>query len=349
MGFELRVLKANHGDSILISGNFDGQYRNILIDGGPSKAFEYQNIAGDLKKALTRIKEKNQCIDLLILTHVDDDHIDGLLSGFKKNGFLGDMTKEVWFNSGKLIFEHFEESYDDSNLVLLKPLPGSNTSIGQGVKFEEYLEELHIWYHPLIKSGDHLEKFGIKFQILSPSIDKLGKLLVKWEKEHPDTLTSSSQNDYEQSFSDLLDNDEFEEDNSIHNGSSIAFIFEYEQKSILFLGDAPPSTVVESLMTLGYTEGNPLRLDYMKVSHHGSKANTNDELLKLVECDNFIISTDGSKHNLPNKKTIARIVRAFPTANLIFNYYHLVDKIFTIDELNDEEFTANSCEEIIAL
>ena len=43
----------------------------------------------------------------------------------------------------------------------------------------------------------------------------------------------------------------------------------------------------------------PLKIDYVKVSHHGSKANTNDELLSLLDCNNFIISANGRHHGLP--------------------------------------------------
>jgi len=349
MGFEFRILQAHHGDSILISCEFDDQPRNVLIDGGPPKTFKYQHAEGSLKKTLRAIKANNQKIDLLILTHVDDDHIGGLLAGFKNKGLLEELTQEVWFNSGKLIFNSFNEPLDETNLVTLEPKAGNKTSITQGIKLEEHLEKLEIWDHPLIKSGDILEKFGITFKVLSPSTEKLSKLLVKWEREHPETITSSGETDYSLSFSELLDNDKFNEDQSIHNGSSIAFILETQQKSILFLGDAHPSVVIDSLTKLGYSVDNPLNIDYMKISHHGSKANTNSELLELITCKNFIISTNGLSHKLPNKKTLARIVQHFPTANLMFNYPHLIKQIFTPDELHMATFSVSECTEVICL
>ncbi len=350
MAFELQVLKAHHGDCLLISGEFDGQHRNILIDGGPAKTFALSNHQQQpLQKLLLAIKNKNQKIDLLILTHVDDDHIGGLLAAFKKKGFLDELTEEVWFNSGKLIFNEFNQQYDETNQVKLKPSPGNLTSIAQGVTFEKTIEDLGIWKKQLIRAGDVRNVFGTKFTILSPNNEKLKKLLITWKKKKPSSLTASDDDDYHYSIEQLLNDDKFKEDGSPHNGSSIAFIFEFAGKSLLFLGDAHPSPVIAQLKTLKYSEQNPLQLDYMKVSHHGSKANTNNELLKLINCNNFIISTNGLKHKLPHKLTLARIIKRFPHANLMFNYPNLIGKVFPDDDLSNATFTPTSCDEVIKL
>ncbi|MDO6776232.1 MBL fold metallo-hydrolase [Shewanella sp. 3_MG-2023] len=349
MAIELNILQAEHGDSIAISYEFEGEIKNILIDGGPAQAFEVQHTPRPLKLFLNNIKSKNQKIDLLVLTHVDDDHIGGLLAGFNKSGYLTDLTKEVWFNSGKLIFNHFDKPLDDSNTVKLKNSSGNNTSIGQGIKLEEYLIDKKIWSHDLIKTGDEIDWFGSKFKILSPSLAKLEKLLVKWVKETPNANTSGQNNDYQNSIEQLLADDDFEEDKSIHNGSSLAFIFECHDKSILFLGDAHPSVVIESLESLGYSKDNPLKIDYVKVSHHGSKANTNNELLQFIECENFIISANGKHHRLPNKLVLARIINRFPTANLMFNYPDLINRIFTEEERKEATYSTSSCEGTIQI
>ena len=41
--------------------------------------------------SLVKMKSQGHKIDLLILTHVDDDHIAGILAGFKQN----DVTKRT--------------------------------------------------------------------------------------------------------------------------------------------------------------------------------------------------------------------------------------------------------------
>lgn len=109
---------------------------------------------------------------------------------------------------------------------------------------------------------------------------------------------------------------------------------------MLFLGDSHPSVVVGSLVRL---EQKKQKFDYVKVSHHASKANTSDELLDLIDCENYIISSDGSFHGLPNKEAIVRIINKNDFSNIFFNYPELIEKIFTDNELNSEKF---SCQEI---
>ena len=65
------------------------------------------------------------------------------------------------------------------------------------------------------------------------------------------------------------------------NGSSIAFILESDNKKYIFLGDAHPSVVIDSLKSIGTTKSNPLEVELLKVSHHSSSYNTNEELLSL--------------------------------------------------------------------
>ncbi|WP_046405244.1 MBL fold metallo-hydrolase, partial [Odoribacter sp. N15.MGS-14] len=103
---ELKLLPVSNGDSIhLRFSDQDGIMRNILIDGGPAKAYEYLNSKkkkeeGALKELINFIRAKNEQIDLLILTHIDDDHIGGILRWFEDSLNLNDLVKEVWFNSG---------------------------------------------------------------------------------------------------------------------------------------------------------------------------------------------------------------------------------------------------------
>jgi hypothetical protein len=337
MEFRFKVLQAGHGDSILIQGDFDGQPRNILVDGGPSKTYQYGVFPGALKKELQKIEQNGQRIDLLILSHIDDDHIDGLLCGFRNKGPLQRLTDKVWFNSGKLIFEHFNKPFDGSNLVYL---PGNNsvvgeetlTSVSQGVNFESVIESQGIWDRKLILAGQELVEFGIKFTILSPTEDKLQRLLTEWKRKSPDSLTASKKSDYDEKFDEILLNDHFEEDRSKSNGSSIAFIFEYNDKKLLLLGDAHNEVIVKSLKDLGHDDKNPLECDYVKLSHHGSKKNTSYELLNLLKCQNFIFSSNTDIHKLPNKTTIARIAKYQPEANLLFNYPNIIeDYIFKND------------------
>lgn len=339
---KIDFLQANHGDSVLVSYQSNGENRNILIDGGSSATYSSRSGRhiryGSLKKSIEAIKDKNEKIDLLVLTHVDDDHIAGILKWFESYEFSADLINKVWFNAGKLINKQFQKNLENDNNIELAIYNSSNTSIGQGITFEERITEHNLWYEKIIKAGDVFEELGAKFTILSPSEDELKKLLIKWEKEAPDTLTSGRENDYIKTLEELMSTDEFKEDASIHNGSSIAFLLEIEDKKILLLADAFPSVVSQSLESLGYSIENPLKVDIVKLSHHGSKGNTGNELLDLIDCEKFVISTNGAKHALPNKRTLARIIKKKPCCKFYFNYPELIEQIFTEEEIENRNF-----------
>lgn len=340
MSFQFKVLKAEHGDSMLIKGIlFEGRYRNILIDGGPSQTFKRKKKKGQLLKELELIKSENQKIDLLILTHVDDDHIAGLLKGFKNDGILSELTERVWFNSGSIIDAEFNNAVDPSHLVEFNyssiPDDCFYTSIKQGISFEDVISRKKIWQEGLILAGDNCQLFGASFRVLSPNMEKLKKLLVKWEKEQSQALTGSAQGDYHIPLKQLIDEEKnFQEDSTIHNGSSIAFIFEYENIKLLLLGDAHNDIIVEEIKKMGYSKEKPLHIDFVKLSHHGSKYNTSPELLKLIDCHSYIVSSNTLRFNLPDKTTIARIAKYKPNSTIYFNYPDVIDeKIFSKADL----------------
>jgi hypothetical protein len=79
---------------------------------------------------------------------------------------------------------------------------------------------------------------------------------------------------------------------------------------VLLGADAHPGAIETSLRSLGASEASRYKLDCFKVSHHGSKANTSPELLKIIDCTCFAFSTDGSRHGHPDPEAIARILTA---------------------------------------
>jgi beta-lactamase superfamily II metal-dependent hydrolase len=114
----------------------------------------------------------------------------------------------------------------------------------------------------------------------------------------------------------------FETDTTKPNGAAIAFLAEYDRKKILMGADSHPDLIESSLRALGFSEKKKLRLDCLKVSHHGSKANTSPSLLKIIDCTRFAFSTDGTRHGHPNPELIARILVNDPSRKkfLIFNF-----------------------------
>lgn len=177
---------------------------------------------------------------------------------------------------------------------------------------------------------------AVNFEIISPNQEKLNALKKFWKKElyklgFRDKITNDPLFDDAFEFlllkekekylprdekkiskkilsiDDLLQK-EFYEDKSVTNGSSIAFVIETEQKRMLFLGDAHPTLISKEIEKRYQDQEFPIYFDLIKVSHHGSFSNNSPELLSLIDSQNFLISTDGTKHKHPDISTLAWII-----------------------------------------
>jgi beta-lactamase superfamily II metal-dependent hydrolase len=292
---KIKFLQAFNGDSIWISFLGNESLCNIIIDGGIGDTYQDKlRRTGELYEILNSIRDKKQNIDLLVLTHFDDDHIGGILRWLNQDKEASKLIKKVWFNSGKEIAKELATGENkDLNIEIKEDKDDFFTSPKQGIKFEEYLSKNYLWDGKLIKQGDGINLGELKFKILSPDMENLKELLELYEKEK-DYFTSGSDFDFTTPLKDFIEEEstpefKFKEDKSVPNGNSIAFIMEYRDKKFLFLGDAHPSIVIEGLKKFGFDEKNPLKVELMKVSHHGSKHNTNLELLTIVKTNNYII------------------------------------------------------------
>jgi beta-lactamase superfamily II metal-dependent hydrolase len=299
---QLVILPANNGDAIIVK-TFDksGKPFNMVIDGGPAGTYEQC-----LKRELRLLPH----IDIMILTHIDSDHIGGLIKYVKNPLFDPNQVKKYWFNSKNIKFTKW----------------GDNISTGQAKTFEELLIDIGCikdkWAENVTTATNCTLSDGINIDIISPSEEILEKLFERWpdlsaeyEKKLKDLAISSLKPSQipRGSLKNLALSDDTPQKNifeDLVNSSSIAFILKTFDMSVLFLGDAHPHFIEESLRSKNYSKDNKLKIDYVKISHHGSKNNTTNNLLDMIDCENFIISTNGgsSSHTHPDRETIARII-----------------------------------------
>ena len=92
MLFSLEALKAQHGDCLLL--HWGKPARLIVIDGGPSKVFR-NSLAPRLEQLRKqRVGEDASLpVDMLMVSHIDDDHIAGVLGLTKR--LIEEMDDEV--------------------------------------------------------------------------------------------------------------------------------------------------------------------------------------------------------------------------------------------------------------
>lgn len=339
---QLKSLKAQNGDSFLISFvDENSMPKNILIDGGREAAYydSSSNSHGDLKSEIDAIRARKENIDLLILTHIDNDHICGLLKWFEMDTEAYKLIKKVWFNSGKSIAEFLKKPENKDLEVGLKIFKSAETGVKEALDFEKYLINNNIWERKIILKSQTYNDSGVQINVLSPSRNQLKRLLEEYKEVTGDSAyTSGKGSDWNtplKSFIEEGKNFTFSQDSSVKNGSSISFIISISGKSFLFLADSHPNEVIKSLKSLGYSKENPLKVDAMTVAHHGSKSNTSGKLLELIETNNYLISTDSTGHNHPHKQTLARIVNRTPNAILHFNYQYVKEKIMLEQDFTD--------------
>ncbi|WP_066223720.1 ComEC/Rec2 family competence protein [Formosa haliotis] len=311
---ELNILPANNGDSILIK-TYD-KNRNeviILIDGGTPTTFKYS-----LKKHLKEIAK----IDLLVLTHIDNDHIGGL-KNFFKNGLIEKIEiGEIWYNQPDA---EFYESRSEKAIISVPQAEDWKALIKEkknGVAIKEITTENRI-----INIKD------LEFTILSPTSEIINKLYKAWLKKRNKPIEKAIKSQIsicKPSFSKSLEElnkidfkPEKSIDNDIYNSSSIAFLLRCPDLSLLLLADSRAEVIIDNLKNMDYSESTPVEVDFVKVSHHGSLNNTSQDLLSLIKSNNYIISTNGgtSKHKHPSRETIARIVCKKNRNDDILNIY----------------------------
>jgi beta-lactamase superfamily II metal-dependent hydrolase len=333
------MLPAGHGDSLLVTYGEPAAPHHILIDGGPYYTYSDGAFAErtTLSERVQKLIEAGFPLDLLVITHIDADHIEGavkLLANWPKNLKLA----EVWFNA----WRHLKHDPGD----LLGPVQGEMLSAliqKRGLDWNQALSGRAIAVVPDETLSPIELPGGMKLTLLSPTPVELAALRRTWEtglqeagldpdspkaalerlKKDPrlrpddiDDLLGERQLDVE-----ALAEASFESDAGPANGTSIAFIAEFEGKRCLFAGDAHPAVLEASIRQwLHERSESSLRLDAFKLPHHGSKNNLSPKLLELVECKRFLISTNGRYFGHPDEEALARIVVHGGEPILCFNY-----------------------------
>ena len=87
MRFSLDVIRARKGDCLMVHYGTKAQPRLMMIDGGPSKVYKphLRPRIAQIRAARGLDDNTSLPVDVLMVSHLDDDHIKGVL----------DLTKEL--------------------------------------------------------------------------------------------------------------------------------------------------------------------------------------------------------------------------------------------------------------
>ena len=320
--FRLTMLPASEGDSLILSyGATSDKLRHIVIDGGRKATWPR------LKTELATIAGRGETVELLLLSHIDADHIDGLLE-LAEDPHLPLTPAAVWYNG-------FDQLMAMANGSKLKPF-GFNAA-------DAYSKTLAAKGWPLNTafSGHAIyteavsEPFAfadLKLTLISPNRAKLDKLRSDWQNAlkpaappPPIAGRPGLEAFGKRAMPVKLNVETLSEpsviDKTAPNGSSIAMIAEYRGRRVLLGADAHPDIVLASLAALAGDAGT-YKIDLVKVPHHGSRANLTREVVEKIDCDRFAISTNGAVFGHPDPEAISRILKFGQPRpkTLYFNY-----------------------------
>ncbi|WP_163542314.1 ComEC/Rec2 family competence protein [Occultella kanbiaonis] len=319
--FAVEMLPAREGDCLLVSWGDADQPRRLLIDAGRAGT----NRA--VRDRFAGAAPDERRLELLIVTHVDRDHVEGVLPLLAEPD--PPVTfRDVWFNGYHHLHDGSIETFGPAQgerLTRLLERPGSswNGAFGGGSVEVAHAPE------PVALAG------GLTLRVLAPVRDELERLIPVWEREcRRARLAPGGQGPTEvdidvppgyESFGPIdvpgLAAAPYVPDTSEANGSSIVVLAEYEGRRVLLTADAHAETLVRALAPLAAQGGSRrVVLDAVKVAHHGSRHNLSPELLALLASPCFLFSTNGAHHQHPHDVAIARILSDGGQPQLVFNY-----------------------------
>lgn len=289
--FHLVMCDVGQGDAILLSAG----YVQILIDTGPN-----EEIVSCLSSNMPFWDKK---IDILVITHFDDDHIGG--------------------------FKHLSQSYSISNVYL--PLTDYKESaaylemrgrltamqdfgtklkqpfLGQQISFMEFSPEYQTKYNSTIP---------LEMVFLTP---------IKFNPQQFELLEENSLLTWESSETKLsAQNWQKIATNEGNNNGSIALKVRFGDLNFLLLGDLEVAGEL-ALMQQGLIS----QVDIQKVGHHGSKTASSLEFLLFSRPEIALISCGaGNKFGHPHPEVLD-------------NFHATNAKMWRTDEMGDIEIVSD--------
>lgn len=321
--FRLNMLPAGHGDSLWIDYGDQLNPHHILIDGGYAATYD------EIAKKIRALPEDRRHIELLVITHIDNDHIKGilkLLSRAELNVTFGD----IWFNAWRHL--------PDSEFESFGPLEGEklSTLLSQGgMPWNTMFDNKSVSLQddrllPTVQLPG-----GMKLTILSPREQELKELVSVWAekcreagldpnkslREEPPVEPPTGYEVMGPPDVEALAATPFKKNDSEANGSSIAFIARFARRSVLMAADGFADVLLDGIKLLVPDKNKSLSLDAFKIPHHGSRGNINQELLEKVDCGRYLFSTNSGKYDHPDMEAVARVIKyGGAKPELIFNY-----------------------------
>ncbi len=325
----IELLPAKNGDAVLLTWGPQERRHRLLVDGGPARA--YTAMSTRLAAALDGAP-----LDLLVLTHIDADHIEGTMLLTNDAGLAIDIG-EIWFNGPAQISDELSAAQGEmfAALIAARAVPLNAAFDGAAV---------HVPDEGCLPTHD-LQ--GLRLTVLAPDARALRRLRDRWNPalEEAGLLFDSPEEALSQlrRRPSLIPDDNYllgppetgglawvaetarataQPDDSVPNASSIALLAEFAGVSVLLAGDATSEALEAGIRRLLEERGlDRLELTAFKLPHHGSVRNVTRELLELAPAEHYLFSSDSSRFGHPDAGGVARVLcYGRSDTELVFNY-----------------------------
>lgn len=315
----LHAIQAEFGDSFILEYGKKTSPRYILIDGGPKGVYDNY-----LKSEIEKIV-RTRNLDLVILSHVDDDHVVGLVDLFADidDQIVNHDPKAItvgglWHNSFRdtidtdggiesqiktmLANSSLASTMSTTNNIVLGVEGGRKLTIlakKLGIKINDEFGGKNIIADDI---AGPITFNGLKVTIVGPTNSNLVNLKKKWAewiKKNPKKIAKDP----------LV---AAKADGSVPNLSSIMVLVEFDGKTILLTGDGRGDHLLQGLDRAGLLDNSgKIHVDVLKVQHHGSNRNSNEKFFDKVTASQYVISAmDYKNQNNPDLSTLQWIAES---------------------------------------
>lgn len=343
----IEMLPAAQGDCLWVEYGTAPNTRVVIIDGGVRATAT--TLRNRIARACKERDVETLDVELIVVTHIDNDHILGIIELLKdpssrvraKDIWFNGRPQLAglpplppgWKRKKKRSPQHDDllGNDDDTGITplttpadLLGPAEGDELSklLGAGT-----LPWNQCWTGSAVMVSEQgtlpvvTLDGGLNLTLLGPNLARLHDLCAVWSDVLGGAEDEETEVHPEWSPVDLLGrgdkwppvwNEGEKPDPSVTNGSSIMMLAEYDAHALLLTGDAHASDISDALDRLRNdrpTLTSPLQLAAFKLSHHGSDKNLTQVLLEKIDCDRYLVSTDGTSHRHPDQQALLRILR----------------------------------------
>lgn len=317
--FTLHVLQAEFGDCLVLEYGSQQAPHFLLIDGGPPLTHERT-----LGPFLSALPLQPATLDAVILSHVDNDHIVGLLDLFAEmrqrdaNGQQPTVqVQQLWHNSFSRSVDPHGDIHARLKSVLatagatqqMQAATASLLGIGEGNSLRLAALALQVpinqgFPNDLITvdtAGAARTFDNLQLRVVGPTQQNLDELENEW-KDWLDTHEAA-----------IRSGDPFamaNSDRSVPNLSSIMVVAEANNRRILLTGDGRSDHLLQGLGAAGLLSANgTMHVDILKLPHHGSDRNITKTFFRKVTADVYVASANGKDDN-PDLATLIWLVEA---------------------------------------